>query len=123
MSSYDGWSQDQLSASIDAMAALLGKEMDKDYSLIKNEDGEINGFWLKDPNFWLFDSNERDLKKRLARLRTIAIKHGLSEDIFNKIIYRKYRIISNTDNNKGGIYLMFGRTLAPGEKKAWWKIW
>ena len=37
MSSYDGWNQDQLSASIDAMAALLGKEMDKDYSLIKTK--------------------------------------------------------------------------------------
>ena len=116
-------SPDQLDATIAAMAAVLVTEKDKDYSLIKDEKGEINGFWLKDPNFWLFDSDERDKKKRLTRLRTLVVKHGLSEDVFNKIIDRKYRIISNTDNNSGGIYLMFGGALAPGEKKAWWKIW
>jgi len=121
--SNNEWTRDELTASIDAMAALLVKALDKDYSFIKDENGEISGFWLKDPDFWLFDADQRDIKKRLTRLRTIAIKHDLSEDVFEKILYKKYRIVPNTYETKSGIYLMLGRALAPGEKKAWWKLW
>jgi hypothetical protein len=114
---------DQLKAQIDAFAAVLVAEIDKDYSMIKDEDGETCGIWLKDPDYWLFDANERDMRKRLTRLRSLAIKHKLSQDVFTRIVERRYRIVPNASNNTGGSYLMLGSALAPGEKKPWWKFW
>jgi hypothetical protein len=98
------------------------------YSLVKDRDENVCGFWLRDPNDWLQDADVKgDMK--YFKLRALAIKHQLSVEVFSAILNGNFRLVPNTVDSNGGKFLMFGSYPAPGEQSSsnqatpWWKFW
>ena len=73
-----------------------------DYAFVRDQTGEVLGVWLRIP-------------KEREWLEMLCIKHSLSMDIFTIIMLGDYRVVSNTFDQKGGCFVMFGSSLAPGE--------
>jgi hypothetical protein len=71
------------------------------YTLVKDQDGKVLGLWFAD--------------------RQVLESPGLLEAVLAKdertvgLIGQSRRILPNTHNNDGGIFVMFGTSLAPGE--------
>jgi hypothetical protein len=95
------------------------------YSLVKDENGNVCGFWLQDPEEWLSDAEGEGAMKYL-KLQMLIIKHHLPQEVFSTILDGNFRLVPNKVDNNGGKFLMFGSTIAPGESgrlKSWWKFW
>jgi hypothetical protein len=99
-----------------------------DYSFVRTSDGHVCGILIKNPNDMLSDADATGAMKYL-KLQTLAIKHQLPEEVFSAILNGNFRLVSNTVDNNGGKFLMFGSYPAPGEKsvsnqeKPWYKFW
>jgi pyruvate/2-oxoglutarate dehydrogenase complex dihydrolipoamide acyltransferase (E2) component len=74
-----------------------------DYSLVKDPQGNLRGVWVRDP------AAAQDREK----LATLLTKHNESPEA---VVGGKYRVVPNTFNSNGGCFVMFGTSLAPGEK-------
>ena len=71
-----------------------------DYALVKDEDGDVRGVWLQD---------EAKAENR-PLLAALLAKHEI-------ILPEKVRVVTNTHNDNGGCFCMFGKARAPGEKE------
>lgn len=76
------------------------------YELVKNQSGTICGLWVSDP----------ELRQNRDLLNMLLIQENASMDLCAAARAGKYRVVPNTFNNAGGYFIMFGSTLAPGEK-------
>jgi len=95
------------------------------YSLVKDQNGDVCGFWLQDPEEWLSDAEGEGAMKYL-KLQMLTIKHRLPQEVFSAILEGNFRLVPNKVDSKGGKFLMFGSTTAPGESgpsRSWWKFW
>ncbi len=98
-----------------------------DYSMVKEKDGKVCGFWLHEPEYWLQHAHGQGALK-YPELKMLVIKHSLHEDVFQAIMNGKFRIVPNTFDDKGGVFLMFDSTPAHSEKtapdpaKKWWQF-
>jgi len=90
-----------------------------DYSMVRDQSGSVCGLWLRSPE----EAQNREL------LTMLLIKHNLPRELSATVLSGDYRVVSNTFDNAGGCFVMFGKGLAPGEKtmhvpgKKWWQFW
>jgi len=86
-----------------------------DYSFVKDPNGQVVGLWLRDT----------ELSRSTAYLVTLLKKHqgrlaevrmSVSDDLIKMVISQNYRVVTNNFDQKGGCFVMFGQTLAPGEE-------
>ena len=70
-----------------------------DYALVKDEDGEVHGLWLR----------EADKADNKSLVTALLSKHDIT-------MPDKVRVIPNSYNDKGGAFCMFGSAKAPGEE-------
>ena len=87
-----------------------GLEMEA-YQYLRDENQKICGLWLANPE----DANGTFIAMLLLKVDAPeAVRDG-------------YRIAPNTLDNKGGCFVLFGSTNAPGEsvpkQKKWWHFW
>ncbi|NIR04320.1 MAG: hypothetical protein GTN82_02720 [Candidatus Aminicenantes bacterium] len=75
------------------------------YSLVKDQDGGICGIWLRDPA----QAQDRNL------LLMLLIKHGARDNLGASVLAGDLRVVSNTYDDQGGCFVMFGSAPAPGE--------
>lgn len=75
-----------------------------DYSFVETQDGEIVGMWIGDSR----------IIKRKHLIQMLLAKHQLL-DMLERFSSGRYRVVPNTYDNKGGCFLMFGSSIAPGE--------
>jgi DNA-directed RNA polymerase subunit M/transcription elongation factor TFIIS len=75
---------------------------------LKNSKGDVIGLWVADPD----DPNFQTL------VEEFNAKEGVPGDLFKAFEQSSYRIVPNHYNKAGGAFLMFGSSLAPGEKSA-----
>lgn len=75
-----------------------------DFVFVKNKQGEVLGFWVKN-------------SKEVSNRQTIEL---LLKKLFLPLSLLKegYRVVPNTFDGRGGSFVMLGSLLAPGEKKA-----
>lgn len=78
-----------------------------DYSLVNDSTGDICGIWL-------CDSSKANNKNIVAML---LIKHG-GNNLAESVLLGDFRIVPNSFDEKGGVFMMFGSELAPGENPA-----
>lgn len=72
---------------------------------IKNQQGDVIGIWVANPN----DSNLR------AHVEEFHASEGLPVELLTAFHEGQYRIVPNRLDQNGGAFLMFGRSLVPGE--------
>jgi DNA-directed RNA polymerase subunit RPC12/RpoP len=73
------------------------------YSLARDPNGEVIGFWLRNPEW----------AQRTEFLRTLCLKHSLSEEAYAAVVEGNYRIAGNTVDGAGGCFLFFGTRQTP----------
>lgn len=78
-----------------------------DYAVVKDAKGRVCGVWLRNPE---------EILKNPYTLETLAMKHEWSEDTFELIASKNYRVVRNTYDDAGGSLVMFGSARAPGER-------
>lgn len=94
-------------AMIDSFAqAIVG--VGADYSMVEDPTGKVCGVWLRDPKAFLKNPNA---------LEALAVTKDLGYDTFELIASKKYRIVPNDYDSKGGSFVMFGSARAPGERQ------
>lgn len=87
---------------------------------------EIHGMWLS-PEYEMYAQTK-------ARLEMMIVSESMPVEIFAPINSGSYRVVPNTVNKRGGVYVMFGTAKAPGEgastsrkprdgEKRWWEFW
>jgi len=84
------------------------------YGLISDEIGSTCGFWLHNEKSWMTDASAEGALKHV-KLRMIVVKHNLSSNIYEDLMSDNYRVVPNSFDNRGGVFLMFGSAKAPGE--------
>lgn len=84
-----------------------------DYSLVRNRNGNVEGFWLKDPENWIDDAHKGT--KRYNKLVFLAMKESIPEEIHLKIMSGDFQMYSNTTDDKGGVFVMFDTDTNFGE--------
>lgn len=72
-----------------------------DFSFVKDQSGRVCGLWVKDRT----DAEDR------AYLITLFLRGGLNPTALSA----GHRIVPNTVDSKGGVFVMLGSTKAPGE--------
>lgn len=78
-----------------------------DYSFVRDGKGNVVGMWLRDP----------ELAQDSFTLMALLSKHQqLSGGLLNAVTTQQYRVVSNTFDDAGGCFLMFGTSPAPGEQ-------
>jgi len=86
-----------------------------DYSFVKDPNGKIAGMWLRD----------KGLSRNTMYLITLLRKHQdllaevpmpISDELIKTVTSQNYRVVPNNFDQKGGCFIMFGQTLAPGEE-------
>jgi hypothetical protein len=104
------WSEKQI--------RFLQKECDMaDYSFVKDPNGQIVGMWLRDkelPRDTMHLMIITLLKKHQGRLAEARMP--ISDDLLKMATSQNYRVVPNNVDQKGGCFVMFGQTLAPGEE-------
>jgi len=87
---------------------------------------QIHGMWLS-PQYEGYAQNQ-------IRLAMMIVAESMPVEIFAHIDSGSYRVVPNTVNDRGGVYVMFGTAKAPGEgtaasrktrdgRKRWWEFW
>lgn len=74
-----------------------------DYSLVKDESGNVCGIWLKDPT---------NLDKT-GYIETLLVKN--CGHLLNDYLAKRYRKVQNNYDSAGGCFVMFSSAKAPGE--------
>jgi hypothetical protein len=74
-----------------------------DYSFVRDEKGEVSGVWLRD------EAQAQNQELLLALL----LKHGVPPTG----MLGGFRVVSNTYDDSGGCFVMFGQAPAPGESR------
>ncbi len=83
-----------------------------DFSLVLDKDQVVSGIWLKNPN----EANDIFFMTMLsARIANEGAK--FPKEYQAAVLAKQYRIVPNTQNASGGVFVMFGDALAPGEQK------
>jgi hypothetical protein len=97
---------------------FLQKEFDMaDYSFVKDPNGQVVGMWLRDkelPQDTMHLMIITLLKKHQGRLAEVRMP--ISDDLLKMVTSQNYRVVPNDFDQKGGCFVMFGQTLAPGEE-------
>lgn len=75
-----------------------------DYSFVNDDRGDICGLWLR-------DSNLTTSKNTISML---LIKHG-ADNLVESALSGNFRIVPNSYDEQGGVFVMFGSAPAPGE--------
>ncbi|MCX5812284.1 MAG: hypothetical protein NT178_07040 [Proteobacteria bacterium] len=103
-----------------------------DFSEVRDQNEVVRGIWLKNPH----EANDIYFMTMLsARIANGGAK--FPEEYQAAVLAKQYRIVPNTYNAVGGVFVMFGDSLAPGEKgsasrgtldssvtrKKWWQFW
>ena len=88
-----------------------------DYSMVKDQSGDVCGLWLR-------DSRAASDAQLLAAL---LIKHDLPDELGVAVMTGSYRVVANTVDDAGGCFVMIGSTPTSREKSAqrkkWWQFW
>jgi len=123
--------QPEVDYKIDTTTDVLLKQEDKDYKLLY-KDGFFIGFWVRSWEYWLQDSSKDGELKNL-HLRSLAVKHKLPIEIFKAIININYQILKNTENDKGGFFILLESPIKVPNmdqeqrvtmaKQPWWRFW
>jgi hypothetical protein len=89
------------------------------YSMVKGTNGQVCGLWLGDSEI---------VQKKTKILGALLAKHNLLGELGSSVLTGDYRIVTNTFDNAGGCFVMFGSMEAPGEpltptpRKQWWQF-
>src|SRR4030042_2544652 len=82
-----------------------------DFSEVREQNEVVRGIWLKNPH----EANNIYFMTMLsARIASEGAK--FPEEYQAAVLAKQYRIVPNTYNASGGVFVMFGDALAPGEK-------
>lgn len=90
-----------------------------DYSLVNDQNGNVNGLWLRDPQA----ARDPEL------LAALFMKHDLPDELSVAVMTGSYRVVANTLDDAGGCFVVVGSAPAPGEQggrgtgKKWWQFW
>jgi hypothetical protein len=103
-----------------------------DFSEVRDQNEVVRGIWLKNPH----EANDIYYMTMLsARIANSGAK--FPGEYQAAVLAKQYRIVPNTYNASGGVFVMFGDALAPGEqaaasrpasenigreKKKWWQF-
>jgi len=92
------------------------------FTLVKDKDGDICGFWFSDAKPILEAHRQteemqgtRFVSQLQVNLLTLASMHSLPLDVYSAISKGDYRVVPNTFSDAGGCFVMLGSALAPGE--------
>lgn len=96
-----------------------------DYSLVKDQSGDIIGVWLRNPAL----ARDRNF------LKALCTEKNLSDGVYAAVYSGSYCIDPNTSDDRGGCFVIWGST-PPGEPptfeaelarrkkiKRWWQFW
>ncbi len=83
-----------------------------DCSLLKNE-GAVCGVWIEDPE----TVNDRIALMKMVQKECRRKDAKFTDEIEYAIDNSEFRVISNTHDHRGGCFVMFDGTRAPGEGK------
>ncbi len=60
--------------------------------------------------------------KNIYKLRMIAVKHKFPLEDYVSVLQRRFRIVPNTSDDRGGIFLVIDPTF-PKTRRWWWQFW
>lgn len=83
-----------------------------DCSLLKNE-GAVCGIWLEDPE----KANDQITLRVMVEKECKRKKAKFTDEIEYSIDNSEFRVITNLYDQRGGCFIMFDETRAPGEAK------
>ena len=84
-----------------------------DYSFVKDNSGNVYGIWLREPK----------VAQNHGLLLALLQKHDhLNESITAAVLTGSYRVVTNTFDDQGGCFVMFGSELAPGEDQEFSRV-
>ena len=75
-----------------------------DYAFVRGPGEEVLGLWLADPS----------TARNKMVMQMYLMKHSQTEPM-SYLTSGDFRVVPNTVDNKGGVFVMFGTTPAPGE--------
>lgn len=78
-----------------------------DFAAVRDEKGDVAGLWLK---------SSADAKDPIY-LATLLLRSGVPQETSAKVFSGDYRVVANNLDAKGGVFLMFGTSAAPGEAR------
>lgn len=83
-----------------------------DFSKVRDQNEVVYGIWLKNPD------KAKDIYFMIALSGRIAIEEGpkFPDEYQAAVLAKQYRVVPNTFDASGGVFVMFGDALAPGEK-------
>jgi hypothetical protein len=84
-----------------------------DYRLVRDENNEVCGIWLRNPE----QAQDREL---FAMLLT---KHNAPDNLGAAVLAGDFRIVPNTHDAQGGLFVMFGSTPTLGDSSAQLSGW
>jgi hypothetical protein len=100
------------------------------YSFVHGENNKIVGIWFRDPAIvnpeMIATALDWGLNKPAGGSPAMSSDQVIAA---TTAAISNYRIVPNKVNQDGGCFVMFGATLAPGEKNAstsgkkWWQFW